>query len=247
MGCNFDEPAALDNERLVEDLRNLRSGRAITRPNYDFATHTRLAETTRVEASPVAIMEGILVLAIPDLCEIFDLKVFVETSEPIRQTRRIERDVFERGRTREAAEIQYQRTTWPMHERYVAPSRACADVVVSAVGQLNLVRGDWIKPGAIVIDVGTNRVPAPSKKNPGRMRPTGDVAFDEAVTVAGFITPVPGGVGVAEAGYTACLQAIGIPSAVAISTALAYRLVTFYLPPLWGSVAMGWLRRHEYV
>ena len=131
MGCNFDEPAALDNERLVEDLRNLRSGRAITRPNYDFATHTRLAETTRVEASPVAIMEGILVLAIPDLCEIFDLKVFVETSEPIRQTRRIERDVFERGRTREAAEIQYQRTTWPMHERYVGPSRACADVVVS--------------------------------------------------------------------------------------------------------------------
>jgi uridine kinase len=131
MGCNFDEPAALDNERLVEDLRNLRSGMAITRPNYDFATHTRLAQTIRVEAGPVVIVEGILVLAVAALCEVLDLKVFVETSEPIRLARRIERDVDERGRTREAAEIQYQRTTRPMHERYVAPSRACADVVVS--------------------------------------------------------------------------------------------------------------------
>jgi uridine kinase len=131
IGCNFDEPSALDNERLVEDLRNLRSGRAITGPNYDFTTHTRLAETTRIEASPVVIVEGILVLAVAALCEVLDLKVFVETSEPIRLARRIERDVAERGRTREAAEIQYQRTTRPMHDLYVAPSRACADVVVS--------------------------------------------------------------------------------------------------------------------
>ena len=69
------------------------------------------------------------------------------------------------------------------------------DVLVSAVGQVNLVRGDWIKPGAIVIDVGTNRIPAPTKKNPRRMRPTGDVVFEEAANVAGWITPVPGGVG----------------------------------------------------
>lgn len=70
-----------------------------------------------------------------------------------------------------------------------------ADIIVSAVGSLNLVRGDWIKPGAIVIDVGTNRVPAPTKKRPDRTRPVGDVVFEEAVEVAGFITPVPGGVG----------------------------------------------------
>jgi uncharacterized protein (TIRG00374 family) len=63
---------------------------------------------------------------------------------------------------------------------------------------------------------------------------------------AGFM-PVPGGVGVAEAGYVACLQAIGIPSAVAMSTALLYRLVTFYLPPIWGGFAMRWLKRHQYV
>jgi uncharacterized protein (TIRG00374 family) len=73
------------------------------------------------------------------------------------------------------------------------------------------------------------------------------VLVNTLVSLFAGLMPVPGGVGVAEAGYTACLQAIGIPSAVAISTALAYRLATFYLPPLWGSAAMGWLRRHEYV
>jgi len=73
------------------------------------------------------------------------------------------------------------------------------------------------------------------------------VLVNTLVSLFAGLMPVPGGVGVAEAGYTACLQAIGIPSAVAISTALAFRLVTFYLPPLWGSVAMGWLRRHQYV
>ena len=63
---------------------------------------------------------------------------------------------------------------------------------------------------------------------------------------AGFM-PVPGGVGVAEAGYVACRQAVGVSDTVAISAALAYRLVTFYLPPLWGSVAMGWLKRNQYL
>jgi uridine kinase len=131
IGHNFDEPASLDHERLVEDLRNLRAGRAIARPSYDFATHTRLTATTRIEASPVVIVEGILVLAIPTLCEVFDLKVFVEASEPTRLVRRIGRDVAERGRTCESAEMQYQLTTRPMHDLYVAPCRAGADVVVS--------------------------------------------------------------------------------------------------------------------
>jgi uncharacterized membrane protein YbhN (UPF0104 family) len=73
------------------------------------------------------------------------------------------------------------------------------------------------------------------------------VLVNTLVSLFAGLMPVPGGVGVAEAGYTACLQAIGIPSAVAISTALAFRLVTFYLPPIWGSAAMAWLRRHRYV
>ncbi len=70
-----------------------------------------------------------------------------------------------------------------------------ADILIAAVGRPEMVRGDWIKPGAVVIDVGMNRIPAPTRDKPGRMRLVGDVAFDEAVEVAGAITPVPGGVG----------------------------------------------------
>ena len=129
--CNFDEPAALDNERLASDLNRLRAGQAITRPNYDFTTHARLAETTRVEATPVVIVEGILVLAVPELRALLEVKVFVATLEPIRAARRIERDMAERGRTREGAEAQYLRQTRPMHDLHVEPSRGHAQVVVS--------------------------------------------------------------------------------------------------------------------
>jgi uncharacterized membrane protein YbhN (UPF0104 family) len=73
------------------------------------------------------------------------------------------------------------------------------------------------------------------------------VLINTFVSLFAGLMPVPGGMGVAEAGYTAGLQAIGIPSAIAVSTAIMFRLVTFYLPPIWGSFAMRWLRRHEYV
>ena len=72
-----------------------------------------------------------------------------------------------------------------------------ADILVAAVGRPEMVRGDWIKPGATVLDVGLNRVPSrdPVKAAEGKMRVVGDVAFDEAMQVAGWITPMPGGVG----------------------------------------------------
>jgi uncharacterized protein (TIRG00374 family) len=73
------------------------------------------------------------------------------------------------------------------------------------------------------------------------------ILINTAVSLFAGLMPVPGGMGVAEAGYTAGLQAIGVPSAAAISTAIAFRLVTFYLPPLWGAVSMRWLHRHQYV
>ena len=73
------------------------------------------------------------------------------------------------------------------------------------------------------------------------------ILINTAVSLFAGLMPVPGGVGVAEAGLTAGLQGIGIPSSIAISTAIAFRLITFYLPPLWGSFAMRWLRKHSYV
>ena len=73
------------------------------------------------------------------------------------------------------------------------------------------------------------------------------ILINTGVSLFAGLMPVPGGMGVAEAGYTAGLQAIGIPAPIAVGAAISFRLVTFYLPPLWGSVAMRWLRRHEYV
>jgi methylenetetrahydrofolate dehydrogenase (NADP+)/methenyltetrahydrofolate cyclohydrolase len=81
------------------------------------------------------------------------------------------------------------------HSRTRDLPAACrrADILVAAVGRAEMIRGEWIKPGATVIDVGINRVPAPDR--PRGYRLTGDVCFEEAKTVAGAITPVPGGVG----------------------------------------------------
>ena len=128
---NFDEPAALDNDRLLEHLTALRAGNAIAKPNYDFVTHTRLAATTPVSPASVVIVEGILVLAIPALRGVLDFKVYVDCSESIRLARRVWRDCVERGRTKESVVAQYQSATLPMHALHVAPSRAWADLVVS--------------------------------------------------------------------------------------------------------------------
>jgi methylenetetrahydrofolate dehydrogenase (NADP+)/methenyltetrahydrofolate cyclohydrolase len=91
-----------------------------------------------------------------------------------------------------------------------------ADILVAAVGRPEMVKGDWIKPGATVIDVGINRIPAP-EKGEGKHKLVGDVEFASAVEVAGAITPVPGGVGPMTIAcllantVTACCRANGLP------------------------------------
>ena len=93
-----------------------------------------------------------------------------------------------------------------------------ADILVAAVGRPEMIKGDWIKPGATVIDVGINRVPSkdPVKAAEGKTRVVGDVAFDEAAAVAGRITPVPGGVGPMTIAcllantYTAACRSVGV-------------------------------------
>ena len=134
---NFDEPAALDHERLLADLRRLRAGEGAARPVYDFATHTRSPEPVWLPPRPVILVEGILVLALSELRELLGLKVFVAASEPTRLARRIARDVGERRRTRESVLAQFARHTQPMHELHVAPSAAHADLVVSGEAGLD--------------------------------------------------------------------------------------------------------------
>lgn len=128
--ANFDHPESLENGLLAEHLASLRAGRAVERPLYDFASHTRLPATTAVEPRPVILCEGILLLAVPELREAFDLRVYVDTPADVRALRRVQRDIVERGRTVQSVVRQYLQSVKPMHERFVEPARSTADLVL---------------------------------------------------------------------------------------------------------------------
>jgi len=132
---NFDEPAALENDRLVRDLSSLRSGQAVTCPQYDFSTHTRRAEGRTVRAHRIVVVEGILLFAVPELRDAFDLRLFVDTDDDVRLLRRLRRDVEERGRDLASIERQYLRSVRPMHALHVAPTRAHAHLVIPEGGE----------------------------------------------------------------------------------------------------------------
>lgn len=128
---NYDHPDALDTSLLVENLAALRAGQATELPVYHFATHRRVSQRERVEPRPLIIVEGILVLHDPDLRAAAHYRVYVHTADDLRLARRITRDAVERGREVPDVLRQYLGTVRPMHERFVSPSRAWADLVVS--------------------------------------------------------------------------------------------------------------------
>jgi uridine kinase len=129
-GLNFDEPDALENDRLAADLAALKAGRAADAPEYDFATHTRRPQTRRLLPAPIVVVEGILLFAVPALRGLFDLRVFVDTADDIRLMRRIKRDLLERGRDVASIEAQYFGSVREMHDRHVVPSKRHAHLVV---------------------------------------------------------------------------------------------------------------------
>ena len=131
---NFDHPDALETELLVSHLRELKAGRGVEVPFYDFKTHRRRPDTHRVEAKPVVVVEGILVFVEPRLRELLDIKVFVDTDADIRIFRRIRRDMEQRGRTFESIRDQYYKTVRPMHQQFVEPSKRWADLIIPEGG-----------------------------------------------------------------------------------------------------------------
>jgi uridine kinase len=131
---NFDHPDSLELELLAHHLAELKAGRAVDVPVYDFVTHTRSAEVQRVEPGPVVLVEGILLFAVPELVDVFDLRVFVDTDADVRLARRVRRDVAERGRTAGDVLRQWEETVRPMHLEFVEPSRRWADVIVPEGG-----------------------------------------------------------------------------------------------------------------
>lgn len=140
---NYDEPAAFENDLMVEHLRLLKSGQSIQCPVYDYTVHNRSSETTLVVPKRVIIVEGILIFADEQLRELMDIRIFVDTDADIRLCRRIKRDVNKRGRTLESVLMQYQQTVKPMHEKYVEPSKRFANLVVPEGGK-NFVALDMI-------------------------------------------------------------------------------------------------------
>jgi uridine kinase len=132
---NYDEPGALDNELLIEHLCQLRDGRAVDCPQYDFATHLRRDETRRVEPCRVLVVEGILAFAVPELRELFDLRLYIDTDDDIRLMRRIKRDIVERGRDIMSIQHQYYGTVRPMHRLHVAPNRDHAHLIIPEGGE----------------------------------------------------------------------------------------------------------------
>lgn len=127
---NYDHPEALDGALCVAQLRALKGGAAVDQPVYDFSAHRRREETRRLEPRPVILVEGILVLADEALRAEMDLRVFAAAAADLRLLRRMERDMTERGRSVESVRAQYLATVRPMHEAFVEPSMAWADLVV---------------------------------------------------------------------------------------------------------------------
>ena len=127
---NYDHPDVLETPLLADHLRELLAGQAVEEPVYDFTTHSRTDETRRIEPNPVVIVDGILILAEPELRELMDIRVFVETDSDLRFIRRLLRDTQERGRSVDSVIRQYQETVRPMHLEFVEPSRRHADVIV---------------------------------------------------------------------------------------------------------------------
>jgi uridine kinase len=132
---NYDEPAALDNALLGKHLDELRQSRAVECPQYDFATHTRRFDSVAVPARHVVVVEGILLFAVPELRDRFDLRLYVDTDDDIRLLRRIRRDLLDRGRDLHSVEQQYYGSVRPMHLLHVAPSKRFAHLVVPEGGQ----------------------------------------------------------------------------------------------------------------
>lgn len=136
---DYDHPDALDTSRLIADLALLRSGQPATLPVYDFARHRRLPQGEAVQPRPLILVEGILVLHDPRLRALADLRVYVHADDDLRLARRLQRDIVDRERPPGQVLQQYLRTVRPGHQRFVAPSRHHAELVLDGEGPVEVL------------------------------------------------------------------------------------------------------------
>ncbi len=140
---NYDHPDAFENRLMLEQLTALKSGETIQKPLYDYETHTRKPETLTIRPARIVLLEGILVLALKEIRDVLDIKLYVDTDADERFIRRLRRDMLRRGRTAEQVIEQYLKTVRPMHLQFVEPSKRYADVIIPEGGK-NVVAVDLI-------------------------------------------------------------------------------------------------------
>ena len=140
---NFDHPDAIEFELLAKHIDDLRAGRAVDKPHYSFTQSLRLNEWTHIPPAPIVVVEGILVLAVAEVRERMDIRIYVDADDDIRLIRRLTRDINERGRILDNIIDQYERTVRPMHLTFVEPSKRYADVIIP-IGGKNQVGIDMV-------------------------------------------------------------------------------------------------------
>lgn len=138
MKQNFDHPSSLESELMIRHVEALKEGYQVEIPVYDFAAHTRSEETIKASPKEIILLDGILIFTEPDLRDIMDIKLFVDTDDDVRLLRRIKRDIMERGRELEGVMNQYEKFVRPMHLEFVEPSKRYADIIIPRGGE-NLV------------------------------------------------------------------------------------------------------------
>ncbi len=140
---NFDHPDSLDFVLLKKHLKDLQENKPIQKPTYNYLTHVREPFFELVKPVQLVIVEGILIFAVPEIRDLFDIKIFIDTDEDIRLLRRLERDIQHRGRDFSSLKDQYLSTVKPMHDAFVKPSKQYADIIVPKGGEnstaLNLI------------------------------------------------------------------------------------------------------------
>lgn len=141
INTNYDHPNAFDHDLLSQHIHQLRSGKSVATPTYDYVNHNRADATVSVPATPVVILEGILLYHTSELRNLFALKLFVDTPLDICLARRVERDVIERGRTVGSVLSQYQKTVRPMYREFIEPSKYYADLIVPMGGNNEVALG----------------------------------------------------------------------------------------------------------
>lgn len=140
---NYDSPEAFEFDLMIRQITALKEGREILCPVYDFTQHDRSEQVLRIEAKPVVLIDGILIFTEPQLRDLMDMKIYVETDADERILRRVRRDMVERGRDLDGIIAQYLATVKPMHNAYVEPTKAYADIIIN--GGMNDTAFDLVK------------------------------------------------------------------------------------------------------